>query len=175
MKMVLKRQSNISRQWVFNKLKNLFKDFKFIKFAIVGIIGTIIDFGVMNLLVIVFKVPKLIAQAISFTLAVINNYFLNRIWTYPEARGKSVIRQFASFLVISVIGLGIRTPLFWGLSLGFTQLAQKLLVGSNQIKPEIVGNNIALAICIVVVLLWNYFANRKWTFNDKIVEKTDSI
>lgn len=146
---------------------------KFIKFAIVGAIGTLIDFGILNLLTIVFLVPKLIAQAVSFSLAVVNNYLLNRFWTYPESRMKPVLRQFFSFVIISVIGLGIRTPLFWVLSLGITRLAQLVLPVEFLLKPEVIGNNVALAICIVVVLLWNYFANRKWTFNDIALEKTN--
>jgi putative flippase GtrA len=120
----------------------------------------------MNLLTVVFKVPKLFAQAISFTLAVVNNFLLNRSWTYPKSRAKSFIQQFLLFFVISVIGLGIRTPLFWGLSLGITHLSKTILSVPSIVEPGIIGNNIALAICIVVVLLWNYFANRKWTFND---------
>lgn len=127
----------------------------------------------MNLLTIVFHVPKLLAQAISFSLAVVNNYVLNRIWTYPESRMKPVLRQFISFVIISVIGLGIRTPLFWGLSLGITRFSQLVLPEDFILIPEVIGNNIALAICIVVVLLWNYFANRKWTFNDIALDKTD--
>ena len=148
------------------------KKSRFLKFSIVGAIGTVIDFGILNLLTIVFKVPKLLAQAISFSLAVVNNYFLNRIWTYSDSRGKSIFRQFLTFLSISLIGLGIRTPLFWVLSWAITQVSQKVLPAEFSIKPEWIGNNFALAFCIVVVLLWNYFANRKWTFNDIADEKT---
>lgn len=148
---------------------------KFIKFAIVGAIGTVIDFGVMNLLVIVFKIPKLFAQAVSFTLAVINNYLLNRIWTYPESRSKSALHQFSLFLLISLVGLGIRTPLFAGLSWGITLLVEKANSPTLFFKPDIIGNNVALAICIVVVLMWNYFANRKWTFNEPSIKKVNTI
>jgi len=124
-----------------------------------------IDFGVMNLLTIVFKVPKIGAQACSFSIAVINNFLLNRHWTYPGSRGKSFGKQFLLFALISIAGLVIRTPLFWGLSNGITYLIEKF-ASELTINPELIGNNTALAICIVVVLLWNYFANRKWTFND---------
>ncbi len=139
---------------------------RFIKFAIVGAIGTVIDFGFLNLLTIVFHMPKLYAQAVSFSLAVVNNYFLNRYWTYPESRRKPMWVQFGQFALISIIGLIIRTPLFAELSYLFMLAAQKVIPTSSTFKPEWIGNNIALAICIVVVLLWNYFANRMWTFKD---------
>ncbi len=139
---------------------------RFIKFAIVGAIGTVIDFGFLNLLTIIFGVPKIYAQAISFSLAVVNNYLLNRYWTYPESRKKPFWLQFGQFTIISLIGLIIRTPLFAGLSYLFTLAATKVIPTGNTLKPEWIGNNLSLAICIVVVLLWNYFANRFWTFKD---------
>jgi putative flippase GtrA len=146
---------------------------RFIRFAIVGAIGTVIDFGVLNLLTILLHLPKLYAQAISFTLAVFNNYFLNRHWTYPDSRSKSMWLQFGQFAMISIVGLIIRTPLFWALSALFTYVAGRMLPETSSFKPEWLGNNIALAICIVVVLLWNFFANRLWTFKD--VKRNDKF
>jgi putative flippase GtrA len=34
----------------------------------------------------------------------------------------------------------------------------------NLLTPTIVGHNVSLAVVILIVLLWNYFINRKWTF-----------
>jgi putative flippase GtrA len=30
----------------------------------------------------------------------------------------------------------------------------------------VIGHNAALAVAIGIVMLWNYFANRYWTYND---------
>ena len=34
------------------------------------------------------------------------------------------------------------------------------------ISPDFLGHNLALAIAVGAVLLWNFFVNRYWTYND---------
>jgi putative flippase GtrA len=34
------------------------------------------------------------------------------------------------------------------------------------IKKYILSQNLALTISIVIILFWNFFANRYWTYND---------
>jgi len=55
---------------------------RFGKFLIVGVLNTLIDFGLMNLFTAVFGWSLVLSQALSFTIAVINSYFLNRKWIY---------------------------------------------------------------------------------------------
>src|SRR5512135_2036999 len=89
------------------------KEFKrFGKFLVVGITGFIVDFGIFNLLLKALNFNPVLAQAISFTLAAINNFLWNRYWTYPDSRSKPILRQFGMFFVLSAIGLAIRTPIF---------------------------------------------------------------
>jgi len=59
---------------------------RFIKFAIVGTIGFVVDFGTLIILKEVFNFPTLVANTISFSAAVISNFTLNRYWTYPDSR-----------------------------------------------------------------------------------------
>ena len=70
---------------------------RFLKFAAVGAIGTVVDFGVYNFLNIVAGMAPVISQAFSFTVAVINNFLWNRHWTYPESRAKAVHHQMIQF------------------------------------------------------------------------------
>ena len=59
---------------------------RFLKFAVVGVIGAVIDFGVMNLLTQVGSMQLVPAGTISFICAVISNFIWNRFWTYPDSR-----------------------------------------------------------------------------------------
>ncbi len=145
-------------------LKNKKEWTRFIKFGIVGIIGAVVDFGVMNLLSVAFKVPFIIASIISFTLAVINNFILNRFWTYPETRDNPFIKQLIQFAVVSCLGLAIRVPLLAYLDKVLTAFAAETI--PNFLTPTVVGHNVALAIVIGVVMLWNFFINRVWTFRN---------
>ena len=87
---------------------------RFTKFLFVGTWGFVVDFGTLTLLVEVFEVPRLVAEntqfsataglilanTISFTLAVISNFTLNRYWTYPESRSKRKRIQLPQFALI---------------------------------------------------------------------------
>ena len=149
-------------------LKSTKERIRFIKFGTVGIIGSVVDFGVFNLLTIVFNVNSIVSSIISFSLAVVNNFILNRIWTYPETRKLSVYKQLIQFAIVSCLGLAIRVPLFAWLEKVLIPLAEKLV--PNLLTPTIVGHNVALALVIGVVMLWNYFVNRFWTFRSVAAE-----
>ncbi|KAF0112508.1 MAG: hypothetical protein FD147_104 [Chloroflexi bacterium] len=137
---------------------------RFIRFGIVGIIGSIVDFGVFNFLTIVFIVPAIVASVVSFLFAVINNFFLNRFWTFPDTKHTPVLKQMTQFSMVSFLGLAIRIPLFTWLEKMLIPLAERTI--PNILTPTIVGHNLSLAFVIGVVMLWNYFANRFWTFKN---------
>lgn len=138
---------------------------RFFRFAIVGIIGAIIDFGVFNLLTHVFHLNSVISSMASFVTAVFSNFLWNRYWTYPDSRSKHVAHQLVQFLIISFIGLLIRTPLF-----AFLEKNLIAYISAIEIKlpftATFLGHNISLAIAIIVVMFWNFFANRFWTYAD---------
>jgi putative flippase GtrA len=154
------------------------KEFKrFSKFLAVGLTGFIVDFGVFNLLLKALNFPPVLAQAISFTLAAINNFLWNRYWTYPDSRSKPILRQFGMFFVLSVIGLLIRTPIFALCSGPMVALVESMQYGplaglisfvtnTLHISIEQLGLNAALAIAVLVVLFWNFFSNRFITYSD---------
>jgi putative flippase GtrA len=138
---------------------------RFLKFSFVGVTGTIVDFGVMNLMSLVFHLPLLWAQAISFTIAVVNNFLWNRFWTYPDSRSKRAPRQLIQFVVINLAGIIVRTPLI-------TWLNNLILKSLNNaaihfpVENFVISQNLALAVSISIILFWNFFANRYWTYGD---------
>lgn len=137
---------------------------RFIKFALVGLSGTLVDFGIFNLCISIFHFNSIIASVCSFSMGLTNNFIWNRLWTYPESKEKSFGSQFIKFIIVSVIGLGIRTPLFAALEKPMIRYSSTLLEANSIISPTTLGHNLALGIAIIVVLFWNYFANRIWTY-----------
>ena len=137
---------------------------RFLRFAVVGVSGSVVDFGVFNILATLLHLSSTLSQAISFTLGVLNNFTWNRLWTYPETRKNSVWKQLSQFGLVNVVGLGIRTLLFTLIEKPIIGLAAKYI--PKFLTPTIVGHNLSLAVVILVVMLWNYFANRYWTFKD---------
>jgi putative flippase GtrA len=96
---------------------------------------------------------------------VINNFFLNRAWTFKGSVARTLPVQLGQFALVSVIGLIIRTPIFAVLEKVYNSLATRLLPGFF-LSPTVVGHNLALASAIIIVLIWNFIANRYWTFKD---------
>jgi putative flippase GtrA len=98
---------------------------RFLKFSFVGVTGTIVDFGVMNLLTLLLQLAPIWAQVISFTVAVVNNFLWNRYWTYPESRSKNIQKQLLQFFLINIVGILIRTLIFSPLNNAFLKLFEQ--------------------------------------------------
>ena len=146
-------------------LKNPAERTRFLKFCVVGVIGFVVDFGIMNLLLHFTGNAKL-ASTVSFIAAVISNFLWNRYWTYPDSREKPLMQQLGQFFLINVIGLGIRYLLFLTIDQPIITLAERVLPADFFIKPDVAGHNITMIIAVFIVMMWNYFANLLWTYND---------
>jgi putative flippase GtrA len=140
---------------------------RFLRFAFVGIVGAVVDFGVSNLLIKLFNTRLVIAGTISFIAAIISNFIWNRYWTYPDSRSKQISQQLVQFAMISVLGLVIRIPILYFIEPPLESLAMKM---NLQILPLLdartLADNFTLAIAVIIVMFWNFFANRYWTYND---------
>lgn len=142
---------------------------RFLKFSVVGTIGAVVDFGTFNLLHALVGVASVPASVVSFLAAVASNFLWNRFWTYPDSRAKSTRVQATQFAIVSLVGLAIRTPLFAVLEAPAIRTAGQFLTdvpSSVSIPPDTVGRNLALAVAVGVVLVWNFLANRHWTYSD---------
>ena len=145
---------------------------RFLKFMVVGTIGAVVDFGILNALKLAFRAYGVdlgmwhllgrlavegnltLANTISFTTAVISNFTWNRLWTYPESRSKPLGGQLGQFFVVNIAGLAINLTVLNALDPLF-----KPLLGFY-------SYNAAKAIATIIVMFWNYGVNRFWTYND---------
>ncbi|NDJ60159.1 MAG: GtrA family protein [Chloroflexi bacterium] len=157
---------------------------RFLKFAIVGAIGAVIDFGTLVILQATVLQPiepnanlkVVIASTIAFLAAVLSNFIWNRLWTYPDSRSRSVRKQLVQFTVISTVGWVGRTlwinASFMLLGGIFTPIVQSALemIGENYVPTASaeakIGTMVAWFIGVIVVMIWNFLANRYWTYSD---------
>ena len=138
---------------------------RFLKFAVVGVIGAVIDFGVMNLLTQAAGMPLVTAGTISFVCAVVSNFIWNRYWTYPDSRSRPIGRQLVMFFVVNVAGVAIRIPILHFVEPPLIDLFESM-GRSGILSPEFLAKNFTLALAVGIVMLWNFFVNRYWTYND---------
>lgn len=162
---------------------------RFVKFAFVGAIGALVDFSTYNILLgplgrlfstetwggawlatrgldneQLLTLSTVAAGTISFILAILSNFVWNRYWTYPDSRSKALRRQFLQFFVVNVSGILIRIPVIAFTHRLFTNLLTQFHLATTQ--AERLGSNLALALAVGIVMFWNFFANRYWTYND---------
>ena len=138
---------------------------RFIKFALVGALGALIDFVVMNLISHFTDMSLVFAGTISISCAVISNFSLNRFWTYPESRSRPMFNQLGMFFIVNLAGLLIRIPiLHYGEPLMLAFFEQQF--HTSPATAEVYAKNLTLAAAVGIVMLWNFFVNRYWTYND---------
>lgn len=158
---------------------------RFLKFAVVGAFGAVIDAGTLFILQATILPPTLqepidfnvaIAQTIAFLAAILSNFTWNRLWTYPDSRSRSMRRQLFLFAFISFVGWVGRT--LW-ITLAHAWLGAMLM---PILLPEIhlfrpgyvpsptgeakLGTMAAWLVGVAIVMVWNFLANRYWTYND---------
>lgn len=83
------------------------------KFGVVGVIAFAIDYGLLVFLTEAFGIEYLISATISFTVSVVFNYAASMRYVFAHREGLSRRREFAIFVVLSVIGLVINNVCLW--------------------------------------------------------------
>jgi putative flippase GtrA len=98
-------------------IKKLFVQFS--KFAVVGVLNTAIDFGVLNILVFATGIKSggvlFVLNIVAFTVATTNSYFWNKFWTFKD-KGSVRPVQIGQFLTVSVIGALINSAVVYTVS-----------------------------------------------------------
>lgn len=122
-------------------------DARFFKFGVVGLTGMAIDFSITWFCKEKLRFNKYIANSLGFCCAVINNFILNRYWTFGS-NGQSFAGQFTKFVLVSLAGLLINNVLLFYFS-------KYIKTNFYLIKVIVTG----------LVFFWNYFINFLFTFN----------
>ena len=138
---------------------------RFLKFAAVGAFGSVVDLGIANLLTHTLDMPLVYAGSLSFICAVFSNFILNRYWTYPDSRSRPLMHQLGMFFLVNSVGIAIRIP-----TLHFVEPLMASAFESvghlSVATSEFLARNATLVLAIGIVMVWNFFVNRYWTYND---------
>ena len=117
-----------------------------VKFCTVGASGYVVNLCVFALCVAVFDLHHLLAATAAFVVAVTNNFWWNRHWTF-RARGGHAGFQAARFFTVSIVAFL------------FAAGVLELLVSVAGL-PELP----AQAIAIVAATPLNFIGNKMWSF-----------
>ena len=126
---------------------------QFVKFAVVGAIGTVVNLAVLKLTLLLWgqfneSTPfavEAFASGLAFAVAVVNNYLLNRWWTFRSSGTMGT--EFVKFLVVSICGLALNELVFW--------------VFRAQLNLNVFVSQLLAIAC---VLPFNFVVNKLWSF-----------
>ncbi len=128
--------------------------YEFAKFSVVGLTGTVIDFGVYTLLTRGVGLYYIDATAISVFLAILNNFFLNKYWTFQQGQSGRGRIEYGKFLLVSTVNYFLNVGITYAV-VEYTHAER--LFGSGE-------DFFAKAVAISLVLFSNFFGNKFWTF-----------
>lgn len=133
--------------------------FQIAKFGAVGAANFAVDIGILNLLIFLsgtaVGVAYIIFKVISFTFAVTNSYIWNKIWTFKKVDSKDTGKEFAQFIMISVIGLVLNAAVA-----GFLVIVIGPM-GGIKVKT---WASVSAAVASLCVMAWNFIGYKFWVF-----------
>jgi putative flippase GtrA len=117
-----------------------------LKFCAVGASGYVVNLCVFALCVEAFDMHHVAAATVAFAVAVLNNFWWNRHWTFGAREGHAGF-QAARFFAVSLVAFAVAV------------LVLELLVTTAGM-PDL----LAQAISIVVATPLNFVGNKMWSF-----------
>jgi len=117
------------------------------QFGLVGASGYLVNLAVFALVNGLLEIHYIGAAVIAFAVAVMNNFWWNREWTFDAKHGHAGF-QAARFFTVSVLALIVNL------------IALKLLVGGGMSELP------AQAIAVAIAMPFNFVGNKLWTFDD---------
>lgn len=140
---------------------------RFIKFAMVGASGTIINLCAFLSFARLFGLRDWRISALATLFANFTNYIFNNAWTFVDRghRGWSLLRGYVTYLGLSLVGMSASTLTYAGL----TRAHHHTYL--NNVQPgkgsDILGLGFQL-VSILVGMVFNYELNRRftWRHND---------
>jgi len=116
------------------------------KFGLVGVTGYLVNLAVFALLADGLGAHYVLAAVAAFGVAVSNNFFWNRHWTFAAGDGNRGF-QAARFFTVSIAALAVNLVVL-----------EALIVGTSLRALT------AQAIAVAVAMPLNFLGNKLWTF-----------
>lgn len=125
------------------------------KFALVGVLNTVIDFSILNLFINLTGIasgPSIIPMnAFAFSAAVVNSYFWNKKWVFEEKKSG----DFVIFFIVTVIGIALNSAVLFVMT--------TLVPHQVTISPKLWAN-LAKVLATGISMVWNYLGYRLVVF-----------
>lgn len=114
---------------------------QFIKFNVVGIMNTAVDFGVFMILNRYLGLIYAVSQVISYSCGMVNSYFLNKFWTFQKREDFTAI-EVTKFILVNLCSLGVSLLVLYILQSKWSWevLPSKVLATGFSVGVNFLGN-----------------------------------
>lgn len=142
---------------------------QFIKFAGVGFLCFLIDYGVFRIVTSIvrgatnFVYSDLIGNVFGFTISVVVNYVLSMRYVFTRKEGMDKKKEFTIFVILSIIGGILNTLIIWVIDHPIYESSEFL---RQTIQSVGMMENIAKIIATAIVMVYN-FVSRKIFLEEK--------
>lgn len=123
---------------------------QFLRFGLVGVVGFVVDAGVLQALVTLAGWGPIAARLVAVPTAVFATWLLNRTITFPESHGGPALRSLVRYAAVSAAGAGVNFCVYSALVVSSASMA------ALPILP--------LAIASIVALVVNYLGSKHFAF-----------
>jgi putative flippase GtrA len=138
---------------------------EFLKFIVAGVVNTGIDFLILNALISLIGLGEnnahyTLFKGISFTAAVFNSYYLNKLWVFKGEASKTNPGEIMRFLSISTIGLL--------LNMFVSSIVFKIGPNLYDLNAHLWAN-IGAVFGTLIVFIWNFFGYKLFVFKKLLI------
>ena len=130
---------------------------QFIKVGLVGIVNTVVSFGLFNLFFTLLDWPSVLSVSIAFALTTFLSYLLNRMWTFELRDGKVSGRETLQFYLVNIAA--------WAATAGIMALAEAWFGPLSK-----VGGNVVYLFASILILVPKFASYRDIVFGKAIAE-----
>ena len=130
---------------------------QFVIMSVIGVVNTIVDFGLVNVL-FPLGVGPYTSVTVGFVVASVVSYLLNRRYTFGLAMGGASAGEGTGFLIVNVVALIITQFVVWLATVWYGPLDQGML-------------NVAKLVATVVILVPKFAGYRDLVFRRALREK----
>lgn len=147
---------------------------RFLRYCVVGASSFALGFAIFNFFFWLTR-RVFISGTLSFALSVVNGFVWNRKWTFSDKRGRPVWEQALKFAVVNAVGYALNMTVtvlllaLWsahGVLAGNAvhHAALAILGGRTREDFTFLQVNAVGIVATAVVVMWNYLANKLWSF-----------
>ncbi|MCX6761036.1 MAG: GtrA family protein [Candidatus Nealsonbacteria bacterium] len=139
--------------------KKFISFFQLAKYLLIGVLATLVDLGVFNLLMGITGMatgnPLKIFKGASFLVATFSKYFGDKFWAFEKMEKEGMKKEITTFFLVTLVGLAVNVGVT-AMMVTYLNANGMVLFGSQVALTDKLIANLGAIVAAVVVAAWNF-------------------